>query len=575
MDYKEKLRLRAEEILSKDNINLTESETDDLKKVFLELKTYQVELELQNEEFQKNQVELQNSRDRFQDLFTYAPVSFFEINLQGIILKCNQKANILLNKETNSLEGKALAYYIHPESNLLFSTFLKRLREGYDMQRCEIKLNLRNDSDITVIMEGRNFHDHSENQKFIISMIDVSEIKKYEKDLQKAREEAESANKIKSQFLANLSHELRTPLNGIFGYTQLLLAESNLTEIARNMIEIIYRSTEHLMGLINDILDASKIEAKKLVLENNELGLKVFLSDIKGIFHTIASNKSLDFYFEINSNIDGKKSNFPPNFILADEKRLKQIIYNLLSNACKFTNKGFVKIVFEFTEKILTVRVIDTGRGISDENLKEIFEPFHQVGPQRSITGTGLGLSISLKLIELMGGTLTVRSKLDEGSEFEFTIPIKLINKAHLELKSPNKGKIIGYRGERKRILVVDDVDLNRLLIKEILKPYGFEIREAKNGEDALISSIEFRPDIILLDYHMPDMTGLDVAKILRKSPDFQNTVIISVSASANETYIQNLADNRVNAFLIKPFKIPEFLNILKSNISLDWIEME
>ncbi|PYN42904.1 MAG: hypothetical protein DMD95_15425 [Candidatus Rokuibacteriota bacterium] len=383
-------------------------------------------------------------------------------------------------------------------------------------------------------------------------------------ELRLAKEAAETASGAKSSFLATMSHELRTPLNAVLGYAQVLGRDPDLKAEQRKALGIIEGSGEHLLSLINEILDLAKIEAGTIEIRPALFDLPRLLQGLADLMRARAKEKGLAFTGE-----------WPPDLpvaVHADEKRLRQVLMNLLDNAIKYTAEGGIALKIGPHQNRLRFLVEDTGIGIRPEQLPKIFESFHQVrDPSTFAEGTGLGLAISKTLVSLMGGTLEVASTPGEGSRFWFDL---LLPAVPLVRESPERRRpsIIGVRGARRRLLVVDDKEDNRGLVRDLLTPLGFEILEAEDAEACLRLAASARPDAILLDLRMPGMDGLEATRRLRAMPDARDLVIIAVSASAFEQHRERCLEAGANDFLAKPFRLDRLLDLLRAHLGIEVI---
>ncbi|MDZ8025869.1 MAG: AAA family ATPase [Nostoc sp. DedQUE11] len=398
---------------------------------------------------------------------------------------------------------------------------------------------------------------------------------------QKAEEIAASANRAKSEFLANMSHELRTPLNGILGYTQIFQTNTSLTAQQKNGVNIIHQCGEHLLTLINDILDISKIEARKMELSLQEFNFPAFLEGIVEICRIRAEHKGISLIYQPLYPL--------PSLIYADDKRLRQILINLLSNAVKFTKKGSItfkvgyvnqdgewinntdKLADQLSNSKIRFQVEDTGIGIAPEQLEEIFLPFKQVGEDSLKTeGTGLGLSISRQLVQMMESELYVTSELGKGSVFWLDLELPEVLQ-HTKI-NVNELNIIGFVGAKRKIMVVDDKWENRSVLVNILEPLGFEVVEASDGLDCLGKVPECQPDLIFMDLVMANLDGFEATRRLRVLQNFKEVIVIAVSASVFEFNQQESRKVGCDDFLAKPIKKPELLEKLQVHLGLEWV---
>ncbi|MGB7711459.1 MAG: AAA family ATPase [Microcoleus sp.] len=576
--------------------------------------------------------QVQSTQNRLNKFLNAIPLGISVHDAKGQIIYTNQVAQQLLNiqdlpkTETQQLSETYGVYRVgtgemYPVEQLP----LVRSLGGEKAQADDLELH-RSDGSIFVeatstpifddtgnveyaIAAFQDISDRKQAEKTLIENVrleqEISERKKTEAELERAKEAAVAANLAKSTFLANMSHELRTPLNAILGFSQLMNQDTNLLNEQKENLNIIHRSGDHLLTLINQVLDLSKVEAGRMTLSENNLDLHHFLADIEDMFVLKAKDKGLQLRFECGADV--------PKYIYADEVKLRQVLINLIGNAIKFTSSGSVSVEVKSKnakgkseaetqitnnqqQTTITFEIKDTGVGMASEDLKQLFQPFVQTASGQKVQqGTGLGLTISRQFVRLMGGEITVISdgkaftpgmplgELSDdtkplptsGTTFQFDITVGIADSAIQN--QPYNRRVIALAPNQPpyRILVVDDRDDNRQLLIKLLKPVGFEVQEATNGIEALEIWDSYSPHLIWMDMRMPVMDGYEATKRIKGTIKGQATAVIALTASVWEEEKAVILAAGCDDFVRKPFQKEAIFDIMAKHLGVSYIYQE
>lgn len=511
---------------------------------------------------------LRYSEQRHRIIFEKSPVGLVYFDGDGKIIHCNHKS---------------LELFGAPYEDIIGLDTLKRVKN--ERMRMAIQKALGGEMAIfegeyTSVTGGRTrilrvvcnpVHPSHAPSEVIATYEDITERVKAEDDLKKAKIAAEEANKAKSDFLANMSHEMRTPMNAVLGYSQIMQRDPALSEEQRRNLAIINRSGEHLLALINDVLDLSKIEAGRVTFDARTFNLHTFLYDLDTMFRLRTEEKRLGFELNIEKGV--------PLYIMTDENKLRQVMINLIGNAVKFTASGGIKVRIGVSgpkeKKIrLWCEIEDTGVGIRGDDFERIFEAFGQTDAGRELGGTGLGLTISREYLRMIGGDVRVaQSELGKGSVFRFEIDVKKGTAREAE-KGRGKRRVIGlvHGQEIRRILVAEDNPENRGVLEELLSLVGFDVKGVSNGKEAVESWRAWNPDLIFMDIRMPVMDGLEATKRIKGTRKGKKTCVIALTAHAFKEEKEMFFKAGCDDFVRKPFNEADIFGMVAKHLGVEYI---
>ena len=566
---------------------------------------------IEYEQYNRAVETMHQSEEQFRSIAESTSMAMLVSRLSdGAITYANTSAGTILQRESHDLIQRSIKdlYYLPAEWEIL----QQHLWQNQKVRDYEIRLCKANQEPLWVLASVHPLWLKGE-QVLLNTFYDITLLKKTELalreseaklreqanlleqrveertyDLKIAKEAAESASRSKAAFLANMSHELRTPLNAILGFAQLMLYDQELNEQHQTDLQTICNSGNHLLAMINDILEMSKLEAGSVLLREKECSLYDIVDTARDMLYLKAQEKDLSFDVSIQPDV--------PPYIYTDEGKLRQILINLIGNAIKFTESGHIivrvdvrnlpdnidRIAGEVSEipRCLCFEVEDTGTGISEAEVLTLFQPFVQTDSgKRSQEGTGLGLSISYNYVRLMGGQMFVISKVGEGSTFRFYIPVKSLDLFSLDSTTKSLRRVIGIEGNQGyRILIAEDMRLNRQLLTRILSPLGIEVREVSNGQDAIDVWQSWSPHLIWMDVRMPIMNGQEAASAIREIeamrniPNSQKVRIVALTASLVDFVEEDLLLNGFDGFLSKPFTEDKVFERMAEHLNLKYI---
>jgi PAS domain S-box-containing protein len=506
--------------------------------------------------------QIRRQKEYFEALFINNPVAVVTADTEGVVVSWNPMAEKLFGYSQEQAVSQELDALVAKHSSVRDEA-MGYTNQVLSLDRVQVttRRTKKDGSLVDVELLALPIFVSDQILGFIAIYYDLSELKK-------AQNEAEAANQAKSMFLANMSHELRTPLNAILGFTQLMERDRHLTPENQESLKVINHSGEHLLGMINEVLEMSKIEAGQVTLHEKVFDLYDLLYGLEGMFHLRAAEKGLSLQFHWPDDL--------PRKVHADEGKLRQILSNLLGNAVKFTRTGEVSLRVRFPNHNakparLTFEIRDTGPGIAAEDLDLVFEPFVQssIG-QRFREGAGLGLSISRQYVNLMGGEIEVQSEINHGSLFKFDILVELVDVIDQDRDSPHQ-RVVGLAPGQAdvRIVIADDHAPSRSFLVKLLQTTGFLVQEAVDGRQAIQIWEQWEPHLIWMDMRMPGMDGLEVVRYIRGNPGGRDTCIIALTATAFEEDRERIMEAGCDDYLRKPYREEEIFNLLVKHLDV------
>ena len=523
-----KLRRQAEERLGAKTAKLYPPRTKEaMQKLVHELEVHEIELEMQNAELRQARGEVESALEKYTDLYDFAPVGYFTIDRKGIISAVNLRGAGLLGVERSRLIGRSFGPFVTNEYRPAFTAFLGSVFTSQNKEVCEVALLNRENLPLVVQIEAIAT---ASGQECRFVLIDITERKRLDQvlqekiiELESARAVSEKTNLAKSDFLANMSHELRTPLNSVIGFSEVLQDQmfGQINEKQQEYVNSILTSGRHLLSLINDILDLSKVESGKMELELSVFLLRESLGASMLLLREKALKGGIELHLELAPEADVR--------IMADQRKLKQILFNLLSNAVKFTPAGGsvgVSVVRE--GDFVEITVADTGMGIREEDIPKIFHPFTQLESvyTKGFEGTGLGLALTRQLVELHNGRIWVKSEFGTGSRFSFAIPL-----TQAATKEPPADRPDTVPSSGNTVLVIENDPLTLTALENVLQRKGYRALRASSGKEGVEMAQRDSPDLIVLDLVMPGMSGFDVADRLRNENAAANVPILVLTS--------------------------------------------
>jgi len=463
---------------------------------------------------------------------------------------------------------------IHPEDRQMVWNEVQAALQEHRAHQITYRLITKDGALKWVWEQGQGIFDVSGRLVALEGLInDITEQKRLEDDLIQAKRQAEAANQAKSMFLANMSHELRTPLNAILGFAQLMARDSQIPENEQENLAIIQRSGDHLLTLINQVLDLSKIEAGHITLNLSETDLHQLLDELEHLFHLRAAEKHLQLQFARASDV--------PRIISTDVVKLRQVLINLLSNAVKFTPKGGISLCVRKADELtdtsqvsLAFEIKDTGKGIAPEELSHLFKPFMQTQTGRqALEGTGLGLALCREFVRLMGGDIHAQSVIGQGTTICFNVMVGMVAGKET-ISASSSRRVIGVEPGHScyKLLIVDDNPESRMLLVKLLLPFGFDLREAADGEETVRVCDEWEPDLIWMDIWMPVMDGYEATKRIKATAKGQKSIVIALTASMMEKERAIMLSAGCDDFLRKPFREEEIFAMLSKHLGVQFL---
>ncbi|MEM8828427.1 MAG: PAS domain S-box protein [Cyanobacteria bacterium P01_G01_bin.19] len=502
------------------------------------------------------------SEKKYRYLYENTPIMLHSIDSEDRIISVSKYWLKKMGYSSKEVIGKKSTDFLTPKSQKYARSVLPKFFRTGSCHNVFYQWVRKDGSVIDGLLSAISDIEEGKIVRSLAVVVDITE--------QQQKERLEETNRAKDNFIAHMSHELRTPLNSVLGFSKILKQDSSLSSKQLKTVDIINQSGQHLLTLINDVLDLSKLTAGKLELKYCNFNLVDFLQNTATIFQLRAREKGLDFVIKISADL--------PKAVNTDRTRLRQVLINLLSNSIKFTSTGRVTMSADCYEpdsasKLRTIRfqVEDTGRGIPKDKYETVFAPFGQVNQNSSDTeGTGLGLPICQNILSLMNSELHLDSTAGEGSRFWFDLNLEEVSATSLPPENLQPDLPVTRRlATPCKILIVDDNKDNRLLLAEYLQPLGFSLKEASNGREGIAIAEEFQPDAILVDLLMPVMDGKEMSDRIRQHSQLQHTVMLMISA--NIQTIHAASDIACNGFLVKPVDLSRLLEMLAENLKLDW----